>query len=62
MNITSAKWQKVYAGDTLLTEKGDIIATIDGQQCSVPTDPMNRHYIKIQELVAAGSLTIEDAD
>ena len=62
MNITSAKWQKVYAGDTLLTEKGDILATIDGEQCSVPTDPMNRHYAEIQKQVAAGTLTIQDAD
>ena len=62
MNITSAKWQKVYAGDTLLTEKGDIIATIGGQQFFIPTDPENRHYIEIQKQVAAGTLTIQDAD
>ena len=62
MNITSAKWEKIYAGDTLLTDKGGISATIDGQQCSVPTDPENRHYIEIQKQVAAGTLTIQDAD
>ncbi len=62
MNITSAKWQKVYAGDTLLTEKGDILAIIDGEQLFIPTDPMNRHYAEIQEQVAAGTLTIQDAD
>jgi len=62
MNITSAKWEKVYAGDTLLTDKGGIVAMIDGQQCSVPTDPENRHYAEIQKQVAAGTLTIQDAD
>jgi len=62
MNITAAKWEKVYAGGTLLSDKGGIIATIDGQQCSVPTDPMNRHYAEIQKQVAAGTLTIEDPD
>ena len=62
MNITSAKWEKVYAGETLLTDKGGIVAMIDGEQCSVPTDPENRHYIEIQKQVAAGTLTIQDAD
>ena len=51
MNITSAKWEKLYAGETLLTDKGGISATIDGQQCSVPTDPENRHYIEIKKQV-----------
>jgi len=62
MNITSAKWEKLYAGDTLLTDKGGISAIIDGQVHHVPTDPMNRHYIEIQKQVAAGTLTIQDAD
>ena len=53
---------KLYAGETLLTDKGGISATIDGQQCSVPTDPENRHYIEIKKQVAAGTLTIQDAD
>tara|TARA_E500000331_G_scaffold131911_1_gene129072 strand:- start:24 stop:212 length:189 start_codon:yes stop_codon:yes gene_type:complete len=62
MNITTAKWEKVYAGDTLLSDKAGIEAVIDGQKMSVPVDPMNRHYTEIQKQVAAGSLTIEDAD
>ena len=62
MNITLAKWEKVYAGETLLTDKGGIVATIDGQVHHVPTDPMNRHYEEIQKQVAAGTLTIQDAD
>ena len=62
MNITSAKWEKLYAGDTLLSDKAGIVATIDGQLYHIPTDPENRHYEEIQKQVAAGTLTIQDAD
>ena len=62
MNITTAKWEKAYAGDTVFSDKAGITATIDGEECHVPIDPMNRHYIEIQKQVAAGTLTIQDAD
>jgi hypothetical protein len=39
-----------------------IIATIDGQEVSVPLDPDNRHYAEILKQVEAGTLTIADAD
>ena len=39
-----------------------ITAVIDGMTMSVPLDPMNRHYAEILKQVAAGTLTIEDAD
>ena len=39
-----------------------ITAVIDGTTMSVPLDPMNRHYAEILKQVAAGTLTIEDAD
>tara|TARA_R100001510_G_scaffold49798_1_gene48342 strand:- start:306 stop:491 length:186 start_codon:yes stop_codon:yes gene_type:complete len=40
-----------------------IIAKFDGQQVVVPVNaPGNRHYDEIQRQVAAGTLTIEDAD
>ena len=39
-----------------------IIATIDGVEMTVPLDPDNRHYAEIQRQVAAGELTIKDAD
>ena len=39
-----------------------LTAVIDGITMSVPLDPMNRHYIEIQKQVAAGTLTIQDAD
>lgn len=37
-------------------------ATIDGVELSVPLDPANRHYAEILKQVAAGTLTIQDAD
>ena len=36
--------------------------TIDGTEMSVPLDPANRHYAEIMRQVAAGELTIADAD
>ena len=39
-----------------------IIATIDGVQCVVAIAPGNRHYDEIMRQVAAGTLTIADAD
>jgi len=57
MNITSAQYKTDMNGDN-----GSIQATIDGTQMSVPLDPANRHYIEIMRQVAAGDLTIADAD
>ena len=37
-------------------------AKIDGAWVSVPLDPNNRHYEEILKQVAAGTLTIKDAD
>ena len=56
MNITSAQymaWENANIG---------IIATIDGETLSVPLDPANRHFAEIMRQVAAGDLTIADAD
>ncbi len=39
-----------------------IKTTIDGVEISVPLDPANRHYAEIMRQVAAGELTIADAD
>ena len=39
-----------------------IIATINGVEMVVPLDPANRHYAEILRQVAAGELTIQDAD
>ena len=39
-----------------------VSATIDGVKMTVPLDPANRHYAEILRQVAAGTLTIQDAD
>jgi hypothetical protein len=57
MNITFAQY--IVSG---LTGNNLINATIDGQEWSVPLDPANRHYAEILKQVAAGTLTIQDAD
>ena len=36
--------------------------TIDGQEMSVPMDPVNRHYAEILKQVADGTITIAAAD
>ena len=57
MTITSAQYEENLEGN-----KCSIQATIDGQEMSVPLDPANRHYAEILRQVAAGELTIEEAD
>jgi len=58
MNITSARYSKGANN----IENVCINATIDGITMSVPLDPANRHYAEILRQVAAGELTIADAD
>ena len=54
MNITSAQYQR--------DDNKEIIATIDGEELIVPVASGNRHYNEIMRQVAAGDLTILDAD
>ncbi len=58
MNITSAQ----YVADLMSGNNTSIQATIDGTEMSVPLDLSNRHYAEIMRQVAAGTLTIQDAD
>tara|TARA_B110000444_G_scaffold261525_1_gene314655 strand:- start:68 stop:247 length:180 start_codon:yes stop_codon:yes gene_type:complete len=59
MNITSAQ----YIISETKEGNGTVIrATIDGTEMFVPLDPDNRHYAEIQKQIAAGELTIEEAD
>ena len=59
MNITSAQYCVSLTG----SGNGDMISiVVDGETIHVPLDPANRHYDEIQRQVAAGTLTIEDAD
>ena len=57
MNITSAKYNQDLAGNN-----SSISCTIDGKELCVPLAPSNRHYDEIMRQVAAGTLTIADAD
>jgi len=58
MKITNAKYMEhIVSNETI-----GITVTIDGQDVTVPIDPDNRHYEEIMRQVAAGTLTIEDAD
>jgi len=56
MTISNAKY------NTQNGENCSITATIDGVVLSVPLAPGNRHYDEIMRQVAAGDLTIADAD
>ena len=58
MNITSAQY---YLNCEETANEG-ILATIDGQNFQVPLEVGNRHYDEIMRQVAAGDLTIADAD
>ena len=58
MNITSVQ----YWASTVDGSNSSIKATIDGEVVFVPLDPDNRHYAEIMRQVAAGTLTIADAD
>ena len=59
LNVTSAQYNLNDSKDG----NGSVItATIDGVEMQVPIDPANRHYAEIQRQVAAGDLTIADAD
>ena len=57
VNITSAQYTTGIDGNN-----SGIKATIDGTEMSVPLDQANRHYAEIMRQVAAGTLTIQDAD
>ncbi|AFV50585.1 hypothetical protein N386_gp27 [Puniceispirillum phage HMO-2011] len=58
MHITNAQ----YNTNKITNENCSISCVIDGLHVSVPLDPANRHYAEIMRQVAAGELTIEDAD
>ena len=57
MNITAAQYLTDVDGNN-----NTIRATIDGTEMNVPVAPGNRHYDEIMRQVAAGTLTIADAD
>ena len=59
MNITSAK----YIVNAVTGQNGCIEIIVNGQTTTVPLDDANnKEYAEIQRQVAAGTLTIQDAD
>ena len=58
MEIKNAKYMKSLVDQ----EQIGISATIGGTDVTVSLDPANRHYAEILRQVAAGELTIADAD
>ena len=58
MTITNSQYYLGYQS----TENEGIIATIDGEEMSVPLCEGNRHYDEIMKQVDAGTLTIADAE
>jgi pyridoxal biosynthesis lyase PdxS len=67
MNITKAKYvmSKKYdeSSKSWVNDKNkSVLATIDGQEWSVPLVEGNRHYDEIMRQVAEGTITIEAAD
>ena len=62
MNITNAKYLKPRAIGDEPSVNSAILATIDDTEMSVPLNPDNRHFAEIMRQVAAGDLTIADAD
>ena len=58
MNITSATFAAPDEGEQSTTIK----AVIDGQQMTVPMDPLNRHYKEILRQTEAKTLVIQNAE
>ena len=62
MNITSAKYVNIPKPDGSVVANGVIKATVNDVEMFVPIDSNNSDYAEIQRQVAAGDLTIQDAD
>ena len=58
MEIKNAK----YMQSRIEKENIGIIATIDGEDMTVPLDPNNRHYREVLKQVKEGTLTIAESD
>tara|TARA_R100001086_G_C11637894_1_gene203658 strand:+ start:93 stop:275 length:183 start_codon:yes stop_codon:yes gene_type:complete len=57
IKFTSAQYCKNERGDTV-----GIKVVVDGKTIGVPIHVGNRHYDEIQKQLAAGTLTVADAD
>ena len=59
IKIENAQYRKALPSDSSPCE---IRATVDGEVVSIAIDPDNRHYAEAMRQVAAGTVTIADAD
>ena len=59
IKIENEQYGNVFPDDSAPIE---IRATVDGDVVSIPIDPDNRHYAEAMRQVAAGTLTIADAE
>ena len=62
MNITSAKYVNIPKPDGSVVANRVIKATVNDVEMFVPLDSDNTDYEEIMRQVAAGDLTIADAD
>ena len=62
MNITSAKYHKYAENEGETPVNVSVTIVVGGETLSVAMDPANRHYDEILRQVAAGMLTIDEAD
>ena len=59
IKIENAQYRKALPDDSAPVE---IRATVNGDVVSIPIDTNNRHYAEAMRQVAAGTLTIADAE
>ena len=57
MNIENARYVEDDNGNNM-----NVLATVDGKDLCIPITEDNRHYAEIMRQVAAGTLTIKDAE
>jgi hypothetical protein len=63
MDITTAQYIASYTLEgILISSQNSVKATIEGVEMWVPIEAGNRHYAEILRQVAAGTLTIQEAD
>ena len=62
MVITSAKYLKIADEAGNVTDNQAIIVVINGVTMTVPLSDQNYHYNEIMRQVAAGTLTIDEAE
>ena len=62
LTITNAKYKVKYLPDTTTEIDRNIVALVDGVYTTIPISEDNTKYKEIMRQVAAGELTIADAE